>query len=103
MQESGRKQSLQSSPQMPKRALKKSTSSQMLNQANAEKHKRNEKVEIEIEDSNAESDNSSNKRAEFDGSGFDKDLVAMVKRDILVTSPDIHWSDIAGILDLLKV
>ncbi|KAJ3330923.1 Katanin p60 ATPase-containing subunit A-like 1 [Blyttiomyces sp. JEL0837] len=38
-----------------------------------------------------------NAKPEFDGSGFDKDLVEMVKRDILQTSPNVKWADIAGL------
>ena len=34
---------------------------------------------------------------EFDGSGYDKDLVEMVKRDMLVASPNVKWDDIAGL------
>ncbi|RKO84130.1 hypothetical protein BDK51DRAFT_28965, partial [Blyttiomyces helicus] len=36
-------------------------------------------------------------RPEFDGSGYDKDLVEMVKRDILQTTPNVKWADIAGL------
>ncbi|KAJ3190631.1 Katanin p60 ATPase-containing subunit A-like 1 [Irineochytrium annulatum] len=36
-------------------------------------------------------------RPDFEGTGFDKDLVEMVKRDILNTSPNVKWSDIAGL------
>lgn len=35
----------------------------------------------------------------FDASGYDKDLVEMVQRDILQTNPNIKWDDIAGLRD----
>lgn len=38
-----------------------------------------------------------NAKPDFEGTGYDKDLVEMVKRDILQTSPNVHWSDIAGL------
>ncbi|KAI8800231.1 P-loop containing nucleoside triphosphate hydrolase protein [Cladochytrium replicatum] len=40
-----------------------------------------------------------NARPEFDPMGYEKDLVEMVKRDILNTSPNVKWDDIAGLRD----
>ena len=33
----------------------------------------------------------------FDGSGYDKDLVEMLERDIVQKGPNIHWDDIADL------
>lgn len=38
-----------------------------------------------------------NTPAEFDSSGYDKDLVDVVKRDILQAKPNVKWDDIAGL------
>ena len=35
--------------------------------------------------------------ARFDGSGYDKDLVEMLERDIVQKGPNIHWDDIADL------
>ncbi|KAJ3050445.1 Katanin p60 ATPase-containing subunit A1 [Rhizophlyctis rosea] len=70
-----------------KRGVKKITSqSNLIDQAAAEKHERQEKVEGDPP-----------AKPEFDGTGYDKDLVEMVKRDILVTTPNVKWNDIAGL------
>ncbi|TPX38252.1 hypothetical protein SmJEL517_g00037 [Synchytrium microbalum] len=38
-----------------------------------------------------------NERPEFDGTGYEKDMVEMMKRDILSVNPNTKWSDIAGL------
>jgi katanin p60 ATPase-containing subunit A1 len=35
--------------------------------------------------------------AEYEGSPADKDLIEAVKRDILIRTPNVRWSDIAGL------
>jgi katanin p60 ATPase-containing subunit A1 len=60
----------------------------MLSQASAEKKKLTQ---------TDESSKPSEDKPEFEGSGFDKELVEMVKRDILQTSPNVKWTDIAGL------
>lgn len=73
------------SPLPQKKAMKKSTSSLLNNAADTQK-----KIKEEEEaDPNAKPD--------FEGAGHEKELVEMVKRDILVTSPNIGWKDIAGL------
>jgi hypothetical protein len=41
-------------------------------------------------------------RHRFEASGFDKDLVDMVKRDILQTNPNVKWDSIAGACIFLR-
>ena len=35
-------------------------------------------------------------KADFNPGGYDKDLVDMIKKDVLQTSPGVKWNDIAG-------
>jgi hypothetical protein len=36
------------------------------------------------------------KKAEFNGEGWDLELVATLERDIISSDPNVHWDDIAG-------
>ena len=35
----------------------------------------------------------------FDGSGYDKELLDIVKRDVLEANPNVKWDNIAGLRD----
>ena len=41
--------------------------------------------------------------ARFDGSGYDKDLVDMLERDIVQKGPNIHWDDIADLQEAKRL
>ncbi|KAJ3303010.1 Katanin p60 ATPase-containing subunit A1 [Kappamyces sp. JEL0829] len=92
------------SPSMAKKqTLKKSTSSSLLGPA-ADKQRRLKEKEKDL-NSEENSENEASARPEyghgahcrFDPTGYEKELVEMVKRDILVASPNIGWKDIAGL------
>ncbi|PFX34526.1 Katanin p60 ATPase-containing subunit A1 [Stylophora pistillata] len=53
------------------------------------------------EDGKGDGDGDGEKR--FDGSGYDKDLVEALERDILQKNPNVHWSDIAGLSEAKKL
>ena len=44
-----------------------------------------------------EDDGNDEETPRFDGSGYDKDLVEMLERDIVQKGPNIHWDDIADL------
>uniref|UniRef100_A0A915KL01 Katanin p60 ATPase-containing subunit A1 n=1 Tax=Romanomermis culicivorax TaxID=13658 RepID=A0A915KL01_ROMCU len=52
--------------------------------------------------SNAENE-SLNSERRFDPSGYDKDLVESLERDILVRNPNVRWTDIAGLKDAKRL
>ncbi|KAJ3178330.1 Katanin p60 ATPase-containing subunit A1 [Geranomyces variabilis] len=60
----------------------------LIDRAAKDKESAREKEEPEVDE---------NGRPEFDPSGYDKDLVEIVKRDILQLAPNIKWTDIAGL------
>ncbi|KAI8822047.1 P-loop containing nucleoside triphosphate hydrolase protein [Fimicolochytrium jonesii] len=77
------------SPPLGKKPMRKAGSqSNMVDRAAKEKEDAKAKNEEEVDE---------NGRPEFDGSGYDKDLVEIVKRDILQTAPNVKWTDIAGL------
>ena len=39
----------------------------------------------------------------FDGSGYDRDLVEMLERDIVQKNPGIRWDDIADLAEAKKL
>ncbi|KAI9563319.1 hypothetical protein GHT06_010777 [Daphnia sinensis] len=44
-----------------------------------------------------------NQERRFDGSGYDKDLVDMLERDIVQKDPNVHWSDIADLSEAKRL
>lgn len=44
-----------------------------------------------------------NEEPKFEGSGYDKDLVEQLDRDIISRNPDVHWVDIAGLEDAKRL
>ncbi|XP_040206531.1 katanin p60 ATPase-containing subunit A1 isoform X1 [Rana temporaria] len=54
------------------------------------------------EDKN-KSDVSENEQKKFDGTGYDKDLVEALERDIISQNPNIRWEDIADLEEAKKL
>lgn len=70
-------------------------------QQKADKEKGAAKKEQKDEAKSSEGDGDGEKR--FDGSGYDKDLVEALERDILQKNPNVHWNDIAGLSEAKKL
>ncbi|PIO13100.1 hypothetical protein AB205_0035580 [Aquarana catesbeiana] len=49
------------------------------------------------------SDVSENEQKKFDGTGYDKDLVEALERDIISQNPNIRWDDIADLEEAKKL
>ena len=42
-------------------------------------------------------------KSQFDSSGYDKDLVSALERDIVLTDPNVKWEDIAGLKEAKRL
>lgn len=98
----GNASSRSASPSMKKTLSVRSQPSSSLLSSASDKQRKLKSSERDLQDDQSDDSNAPPKetphgKPEFNPSGYEKDLVEMVKRDILVASPNIGWKDIAGL------
>ncbi|KAJ3122859.1 Katanin p60 ATPase-containing subunit A1 [Nowakowskiella sp. JEL0407] len=95
LKQSSKTSSTSVSPDLKKKQPKKTTSQVSL----LDDPKVQQSTQKRNEEAGEDPVENANQRPEFEGTGYDKDIVEMVKRDILNTSPNVKWTDIAGLRD----
>ncbi|XP_021940037.1 katanin p60 ATPase-containing subunit A-like 1 isoform X1 [Zootermopsis nevadensis] len=65
--------------------------------------KKEDKKEDNKEKSDKEKEEIEEEERRFEGSGYDRDLIEMLERDIVQKNPNIHWDDIADLREAKRL